>query len=47
MTLELEPGTEYNVSIDGRESQMKTNLGGKITLAIKLDGSPVKVEITK
>jgi hypothetical protein len=46
VTLELEPGTEYNVSIDGRESQMKTNLGGKITLAIKLDGSPVKAEIT-
>jgi len=47
VTLELEPGTEYKVSIDGKESQMKTNLGGKITLAIKLDGSPVKVEITK
>ncbi|MCR4782299.1 MAG: endosialidase [Lachnospiraceae bacterium] len=48
VTLELVPETEYFVSVDGKDNgSLKTNLGGKLTLAIKLDGSPVKVEIKK
>lgn len=49
ITLELEAGTEYHIAIDGVDAGiMKTNLGGKLSISVELDGTrPVKVEITK
>ena len=49
ITLELEPETEYDISIDGFDSGvMKTNLGGKLSLSVELDvGKAVSVKITK
>ncbi len=48
-TLELEPGTEYDVTIDGAfTGTMKTNLGGKLSVGVELDeGMPVTVSVTK
>ena len=48
-TLELEPSTEYDVTIDGAFSgTMKTNLGGKLSVGVELDeGMPVTVTVTK
>ncbi len=38
ITLELEPDTLYDVSINGGEvGTMKTNLGGKLVLSVELD----------
>ena len=38
ITLELEPDTLYDVSINGGEvGAMKTNLGGKLVLSVELD----------
>ena len=49
ITLELEAGTEYDIAINGADSgMMKTNLGGKLSVSVELDGSePVMVEIKK
>lgn len=49
VTLELEAGTEYEIAINGADAgTMKTNLGGKLSVSVELDGSePVKVEIRK
>ena len=49
ITLELEPETEYEVYVDSTNAgKMKTNLGGKLSMSVELDGTqPVKVEITK
>ena len=49
ITLELEPGCEYDIKVDGRdEGQMKTNLGGKLSLSVELEeGRDVAVEVTK
>lgn len=49
ITLELEPETEYKVSVsDGPENSMKTNLGGKLVLSVELSqDAPVSVVVTK
>ena len=47
ITLELEPETEYGIKVNGVDAgQMKTNLGGKLSLSVELDANscvPVKV----
>ncbi|MCI8299948.1 MAG: endosialidase [Lachnospiraceae bacterium] len=49
ITLELEEQTEYKVSVNHADSgQMKTNLGGKLSLSVELsEDVPVTVEIEK
>lgn len=49
ITLELEPETEYDVSIAGAEiGKMKTNLGGKLALSVEMDpGSVYEVKVVK
>lgn len=49
ITLELEPETEYDVSIDGKDAgRMKTNLGGKLPISVNLDaGKQVKIIVEK
>lgn len=48
ITLGLAEETEYNVTVDGNNvGQMKTNLGGKLTLSVEMNSDavvPVKVE---
>lgn len=48
-TLELEPETEYDITIDGAYSgTMKTNLGGKLSVGVELDeGMPVSIVVEK
>ena len=47
ITLELEPEKEYDIKVNGVDAgQMKTNLGGKLSLSVELDANscvPVKV----
>ena len=47
ITLVLEPETEYDIKVNGVDAgQMKTNLGGKLSLSVELDANscvPVKV----
>ena len=39
-TLELEAGTEYNITINGTQAGvMKANLGGKLSLSVEMDGT--------
>ena len=49
ITLELEAQTEYQIMINGEDAGvMKTNLGGKLSVSIEMDGSdPAMVEIAK
>lgn len=49
ITLELEPETEYDISVNNKDAgTMKTNLGGKLTLSVELEeGVSVPVRITK
>ena len=49
ITIELEESTLYDITIDGKDAgQMKTNLGGKLSLSVELgEQSKVKVEIKK
>ena len=49
ITLELEAGTEYNIRINDKDAGvMKTNLGGKLSVSVELDGSDaVAVGISK
>ncbi len=49
ITLELEAGTEYDILINHADAgAMKTNLGGKLSISVELDGeNPVSVEIKK
>lgn len=49
ITLELEAGTEYNIRINHTDAGvMKTNLGGKLSISVELDGSgAVSVGISK
>ncbi|MCM1256840.1 MAG: endosialidase [Roseburia sp.] len=49
ITLELEESTEYDISVDGTVTgTMKTNLGGKLSFSVEMDGSKaVVVRITK
>lgn len=48
ITLELAAETEYEITVDGKSSGvMKTNLGGKLSLSVELEGSrqvAIKVE---
>lgn len=40
ITLELEAGTEYNIRINDTDAGvMKTNLGGKLSISVEMDGS--------
>ncbi len=49
ITLELEEQTEYKVLVDNVDAgQMKTNLGGKLSLSVELnEDTPVSVTIEK
>ena len=49
ITLELEEGSEYEITIDGESAgKMATNMGGKLVLSVEFDGEkPVKVDIKK
>ncbi|MCI7132040.1 MAG: endosialidase [Lachnospiraceae bacterium] len=48
ITLGLEEETSYEVSIGGTDAgTMTTNLGGKLTISVELNGEPVAVEIKK
>lgn len=49
ITLELEPETEYDISVGGIEAgSMKTNLGGKLSLSVELDSEkPVSIIVSK
>ena len=49
ITLELEAGTEYDITINGTDAGvMKTNLGGKLSISVEMDGnSAVAVGIVK
>ena len=49
ITLGLEEGKDYQVSVEGVSAgQMKTNLGGKLTISVELDSEkPVKVAVVR
>lgn len=49
ITLGLEEEKDYQVSVEGVSSgQMKTNLGGKLTISVELDPEkPVKVAVVR
>lgn len=49
ITLELEPETEYDITVGGvNAGTMKTNLGGKLSLSVELDaGSAIPVVVSK
>lgn len=48
ITVELEGGTEYDITIDGNDAgRVKTNLGGKLSISVELGGEPVEVKISK
>ena len=49
ITLELEEGSEYEITIDGETAgKMKTNMGGKLVLSVEFDGEkPVDVDVKK
>lgn len=49
VTLELEPETEYDITVDGVDAgKMKTNLGGKLSLSVEIEeGKLVPVKVSK
>lgn len=48
LTVELEDETEYDICIDGSDAgQMKTNLGGKLSLSVELGEKPARVSVCK
>ena len=49
VTVGLSEETEYQVEVGGQSvGQMKSNLGGKLTVSVELNpGEPVEVKITK
>ncbi len=49
ITLELEPETSYDITVNGASAgQMKTNLGGKLNLSVELDpGVAVAVQVSR
>jgi molybdopterin-binding protein len=49
ITLELEEGHEYEITVDGESSgKMATNMGGKLVLSVEFDeGKEVAVSVTK
>lgn len=47
-TVELEPETEYGITIDGANAgSMNTNLGGKLSVSVELGDAPVAVCVQK
>lgn len=48
ITVELEEEADYGITVDGASAgQMKTNLGGKLSISVELGSQPVKVLIQK
>lgn len=48
VTLELEAEAEYAITVDGTSvGEMKTNLGGKLSISVELGAKPVDVSIQK
>ena len=48
ITLGLDEETEYDVSIAGvNVGIMSTNLGGKLTISVELNGEPIAVSVKK
>lgn len=49
ITLEMEEGSEYEISIDGGNAgKMATNMGGKLVLSVEFEGDKdVCVKVTK
>jgi hypothetical protein len=49
ITLELEPGTEYSITVGGVDAgTIKTNLGGKLSLSVELEPeTSVEVSVAK
>ncbi|MCR4797614.1 MAG: endosialidase [Lachnospiraceae bacterium] len=49
VTLELEPETEYDITVGGTNAGvMKTNLGGKLSLSVEInEGSSVPVVVSR
>ena len=49
ITLELEPETEYDITVGGVDAgAMKTNLGGKLSLSVELEaGCAIPVVVSK
>lgn len=49
ITLELEEGVKYDISIDGVDAgTMTTNMGGKLVLSVEFNGEkPVAVKVKK
>lgn len=49
ITLELEPETDYDITVAGQDAgTMKTNLGGKLSLSVELgEGTSVDVVVKK
>lgn len=48
ITLELEAEAEYTVTVDGTSvGEMKTNLGGKLSISVELGERPVEVSVKK
>ena len=49
VTLELEPETDYEITVDGASAgQMKTNVGGKLNISVELDpGVAVNVTVKR
>lgn len=49
ITLELEEGSEYEISVNGESAgKMATNMGGKLVLSVEFEnGNEVQVDVTK
>ncbi|MDD5948157.1 MAG: endosialidase [Lachnospiraceae bacterium] len=49
VTLELEPESEYKVTIDGSDAgSVKTNLGGKLPISVELgEGKCIRIQVEK
>lgn len=49
ITLELEEGSEYEITIDGETAgKMATNMGGKLVISVEFgDGKAVQVSVVK
>lgn len=49
ITLELEEGSEYEISVNGESAgKMATNMGGKLVLSVEFeDGKEVQVDVLK
>lgn len=48
ITIELSENTEYSVTVNGRESKMKTGISGKLSFSVNLDSEDeVSVKVVK